>query len=308
MNIVFMGTPDFAVPSLKRLIEEYNVTAVLTQPDKPKGRGKKMAYSAVKEEALKYGIPIYQPIKLKEDGDLIETLKELKPDFMIVVAFGQILTKEVLDIPKFGCINLHASLLPMYRGAAPLNWAIINGEKVSGNTTMLMDVGLDTGDMILKDEVEITNNMTTEELHDILMIRGADLLVKSIEAIVDGNIVLQKQSDETFYAKMLDKDLANIDWNKSSEEIHNLVRGLNSWPIAYTSYKGERMKIYETEAVEDKTSKVPGTILDVSKNGVKVSCKESVLIIKKVQFPNGKPLTIEQYINGHEIEKNIVLG
>jgi methionyl-tRNA formyltransferase len=162
--------------------------------------------------------------------------------------------------------------------------------------------------MILKDEVEITNNMTTEELHDILMIRGADLLVKSIEAIVDGNIVLQKQSDETFYAKMLDKDLANIDWNKSSEEIHNLVRGLNSWPIAYTSYKGERMKIYETEALEDKTSRPPGTILDVSKNGVKVSCKDSVLIIKKVQFPNGKPLTIEQYINGHEIEKNIVLG
>jgi len=308
MNIVFMGTPDFAVPSLKRLIEEYNVTAVLTQPDKPKGRGKKMAYSAVKEEALKHGMPIYQPIKLKEDRDLIETLKELKPDFMIVVAFGQILTKEVLDIPKYGCINLHASLLPMYRGAAPLNWAIIKGEKVSGNTTMLMDVGLDTGDMILKDEVEITNNMTTEELHDILMVRGADLLIKSIEAIVGGNAVLQKQSDETFYAKMLDKDLANIDWNKSSEEIHNLVRGLNSWPIAYTSYKGERMKIYETEALEDKTSKAPGTILDVNRNGVKVSCKDSILIIKKVQFPNGKPLTIEQYINGHEIEKNIVLG
>jgi len=308
MNIVFMGTPDFAVPSLKRLIKEYNVTAVLTQPDKPKGRGKKMAYSAVKEEALKHGMPIYQPIKLKEDRDLIETLKELKPDFMIVVAFGQILTKEVLDIPKYGCINLHASLLPMYRGAAPLNWAIIKGEKVTGNTTQLMDIGIDTGDIILKDEVEITNNMTTEELHDILMVRGADLLIKSIEAIVDGNAVLQKQSDETFYAKMLDKDLANIDWNKSSEEIHNLVRGLNSWPIAYTSYKGERMKIYETEALEDKTSKSPGTILDVSKNGVKVSCKDSVLIIKKVQFPNGKPLTIEQYINGHEIEKNIVLG
>jgi len=308
MNIVFMGTPDFAVPSLKRLIKEYNVTAVLTQPDKPKGRGKKMAYSAVKEEALKHGMPIYQPIKLKEDRDLIETLKELKPDFMIVVAFGQILTKEVLDIPKYGCINLHASLLPMYRGAAPLNWAIIKGEKVTGNTTQLMDIGIDTGDIILKDEVEITNNMTTEELHDILMVRGADLLIKSIETIVGGNAVLQKQSDETFYAKMLDKDLANIDWNKSSEEIHNLVRGLNSWPIAYTSYKGERMKIYETEALEDKTSKSPGTILDVSKNGVKVSCKDSVLIIKKVQFPNGKPLTIEQYINGHEIEKNIVLG
>lgn len=308
MNIVFMGTPDFAVPSLKRLIEEYNVTAVLTQPDKPKGRGKKVAYPPVKEEALKHGIPVYQPIKLKDDAELTQTLKDLKPDFMIVVAFGQILTKEVLDIPKYGCINLHASLLPMYRGAAPLNWAIINGEKVTGNTTQLMDIGIDTGDMILKDEVEITNNMTSGELHDILMVRGADLLIKSIEGIVNENIVLQKQSDETFYAKMLDKDLANINWDMSSREIHNLVRGLNPWPIAYTDYKGERMKIYETEVLEEKTSMKPGTVLDVNKSGVKIACKESVLLIKKVQFPNGKPLTIEQYINGHEIEKNIVLG
>ncbi|MBE6086791.1 MAG: methionyl-tRNA formyltransferase [Clostridium beijerinckii] len=307
MNIVFMGTPDFAVPSLQRMIKEYNVTAILTQPDKPKGRGKKMAYSAVKEEGLKHEIPIYQPIKLKDDSDLIEKLKELKPDFIIVVAFGQILTKEVLDIPKYGCINLHASLLPMYRGAAPLNWAIINGEKSSGNTTMLMDVGLDTGDMILKDEVEITNNMTTGELHDILMVRGADLLVKSIEGISKGDIVPEKQGNETFYAKMLDKNIANIDWNKSAKEIHNLVRGLNPWPIAYTDYKNERMKIYETEVLKEKSNKEPGTIIDVSKNGVKVSCKEDVLLIKRVQFPNGKPLTIEQYINGHEIEENIIL-
>jgi len=308
MKIVFMGTPDFAVPSLKRLIEEYDVTAILTQPDKPKGRGKKMAYSSVKEEALKHGIPVYQPIKIKDDINLIQKLKELEPDFIIVVAFGQILTKEILNIPKYGCINLHASLLPMYRGAAPLNWAIINGEKVSGNTTMLMDVGLDTGDMILKDEVEITNNMTTGELHDILMVRGADLLIKSMEGIVCGNIVLQKQADETFYAKMLDKNLANINWNKSSMEIHNLVRGLNPWPIAYTNYKGERMKIYETESLEEQNLKEPGTIIDVSKNGIKVACKEGVLIIKKVQFPNSKPLTIEQYINGHGIDKNIILG
>lgn len=307
MNIVFMGTPDFAVPSLQRMIKEYNVTAILTQPDKPKGRGKKMAYSAVKEEGLKHEIPIYQPIKLKDDRDLIEKLKELKPDFIIVVAFGQILTKEVLDIPKYGCINLHASLLPMYRGAAPLNWAIINGEKISGNTTMLMDVGLDTGDMILKDEVEIPNNMTTGELHDILMVRGADLLVKSIEGISKGDIVPEKQGNETFYAKMLDKNIANIDWNKSAEEIHNLVRGLNPWPIAYTDYKNERMKIYETEVLKEKSNKEPGTIIGVSKNGVKVSCNEDVLLIKRVQFPNGKPLTIEQYINGHEIEENIIL-
>ncbi|EKQ54005.1 MULTISPECIES: methionyl-tRNA formyltransferase [unclassified Clostridium] len=307
MNIVFMGTPDFAVPSLSRLVKEYNVTAVLTQPDKPKGRGKKMAYSAVKEEALKYEIPVYQPTKLKEDATLIEKLKELKPDFMIVIAFGQILSKEVLDIPKYGCINLHGSLLPMYRGAAPIQWAVINGEKVSGNTTMLMDVGIDTGDMLLKDEVEITDNMTAGELYDILKERGADLLIKSIEGLVNGSITPEKQGDKTFYAKPLDKNIACIDWNKSSREIHNLVRGLNSWPIAYTSYKGERMKIYESEALEEKSTKEPGTIIDVTKNGIKVACKEGILLIKKVQFPNGKPLTVEQYINGHEIEKNIIL-
>lgn len=308
MNIVFMGTPEFAVPSLKKLIQKYNVTAILTQPDKPKGRGKKMAYSAVKEEGLKHEIPVYQPIKLKDDSELIAKLKELKPDFIIVVAFGQILTKEVLDIPKYGCINLHASLLPMYRGAAPLNWAIINGEKVSGNTTMLMDIGLDTGDMLLKDQIDIPENMTSGELHDILMIRGADLLVKSIEGIVNNTIKPEKQTDKTFYAKMLNKEIASICWNKTSKEIHNLVRGLNPWPIAYTQYKGERMKIYETEALSEKSIKEPGTILDVSKEGIKIACKDSVLMIKKVQFPNGKPLTIEQYINGHEIEKNIILG
>ena len=308
MNIVFMGTPDFAVPSFKKLIEEYNVTAVLTQPDKPKGRGKKMACSAVKEEALKHGITIYQPVKLKEDLELIQTLKDLKPDFMIVIAFGQILTKEVLDIPKYGCINLHGSLLPMYRGAAPIQWSVINGEKVAGNTTILMDVGIDTGDMILKDEVEITDNMTAGELYDILKVKGADLIKKSIDGIANGSLSPEKQGEETFYAKPLDKELANINWNMSSREIHNLVRGLNPWPIAYTDYKGERMKIYETEVSEEKTSSEPGTILDVNKRGVKVACKDSVLIVKKVQFPNGKPLTIEQYINGHEIEKNIVLG
>ena len=308
MNIVFMGTPDFAVPSLKKLVEKHNVMAILTQPDKPKGRGKKMAYSAVKEEGLKHDIPIYQPIKLKEDRELIDKLKEMKPDFMIVVAFGQILTKEVLDIPKYGCINLHGSLIPMYRGAAPINWAIINGEKVSGNTTMLMDVGLDTGDMLLKDEVEIPEDMTAGELYNILMERGSDLLIRTIDGIIDNTIVPEKQSDETFYAKMLDKNIAVISWDKTAHEIHNLIRGLNPWPIAYTEYKQERMKIFESEVINEKTSKSPGTIIEVSKKGMKVACKDSVLLVKKVQFPNKKPLTIAEYINGHEIEENIILG
>jgi len=302
-----MGTPEFSVPSLKKLIETHNVECVLTQPDKPKGRGKKMAYSQVKEEALKHDITVYQPIKLKDDRGLIEILKEISPDFIIVVAFGQILTREVLDIPKYGCINLHASLLPMYRGAAPLNWAIINGEKISGNTTMLMDIGLDTGDMLLKDEVTITENMTCGELHDILSVRGADLLLRTIDGIVNKTIIPEKQKEETFYAKMLDKKLAHISWNKTAQEIHNLVRGLNPWPIAYSNYNGDRMKIYETEVLYESSNKEPGTILNVDKNGIKVACKEGCLLIKKVQFPNGKPLTIEQYINGHEIEKDIIL-
>lgn len=302
MKIVFMGTPDFAVPSLEALIEKYGVEAVFTQPDRPKGRGKKMAFSPVKEVAVKHDIKVFQPEKLKDDRDAVEYLKELSPDFIIVVAFGQILTKEVLDIPKYGCINLHASLLPMYRGAAPINWVVVNGEKKSGNTTMLMDVGLDTGDMLLKDEVEITENMTAGELHDILMARGGNLLIETIEGLANGTIKGIKQEGETCYAKMLSKDTGKISWDNSAREIHNLIRGLNPWPIAHTTYKNENMKIYQSEVLSEDSNKEPGTIISVNKTGMKVSCKEGVLLVKKVQFPNGKPLTIEQYINGKDIE------
>ncbi|MDV4151221.1 methionyl-tRNA formyltransferase [Clostridium sp. AL.422] len=304
MKIVFMGTPDFAVPSLKKIIEVFGVEAVFTQPDKPKGRGKKIAYSPVKEVAIEQDIKVLQPTKLKNDIEAINYLKELEPDFIIVVAFGQILTKEVLDIPKFGCINLHASLLPMYRGAAPLNWAIIKGEKKSGNTTMLMDVGLDTGDMLLKDEVEISEDMTAGNLHDILMERGSDLLIKTIEGLYNKTIVPEKQIGETFYAKMLNKELALINWNNSAKDIHNLIRGLNPWPIAYTNYEDKPMKIYESKILNENTNKEPGTIVGVSKDGIKVATSDGVILIKKIQFPNGKPLTIEQYINGNEIKVN----
>ena len=302
MKIVFMGTPDFAVPSLEALIEKLGVEAVFTQPDRPRGRGKKMVFSPVKEVAVKHDIKVFQPEKLKDDREAVEYLKELKPDFIIVVAFGQILTKEVLDIPKYGCINLHASLLPMYRGAAPLNWVIINGEKKSGNTTMLMDVGLDTGDMLLKDEVEITDNMTSGELHDILMNRGGELLIKTIEGLADGSIKGEKQEGETCYAKMLSKETGKINWNNSAESIHNLIRGLNPRPIAHTTYKDENMKIYESEVLAESSNKEAGTIIEVSKKGMKVSCGKGILLVKKIQFPNGKPLTIEQYINGKDIE------
>ena len=308
MKIVFMGTPDFAVPSLKELIKKYDVKAVFTQPDKPKGRGKKVAFSPVKEVAVENNIPVYQPIKLKDDKEMIDKIKEINPDFIIVVAFGQILTKEVLDIPKYGCINLHGSLLPMYRGAAPIQWAVIKGEEKSGNTTMLMDVGLDTGDMLLKQEVEITPMMTAGELYDILKEKGSSLLIETIEKVSNNSITPVKQEGDTFYAKMLNKEMANIDWNNTAKNIHNLIRGLNPWPIAYTTYKGEKMKIFESKVLDNKKYEIYGKIINVSKKGISVTTKEGTLLITKIQFPNKKPLTVEQYINGHNIDENIILS
>lgn len=308
MKIVFMGTPDFAVPSFKALAEKFDVKAVITQPDRPKGRGKKIAFSPVKEAALEYNIPIFQPKRLKKDTETINKIKEIEPDFIVVVAFGQILSKEVLDIPKYGCINLHASLLPKYRGAAPLNWAIINGEKKSGNTTMLMDVGLDTGDMLLKQEVDITEDMTFEELHDILMEDGANLLVDTINKFEKNEITPIKQPEECeFYASMLDKKMAQIDWKLSAKRIHDFIRGINPWPVAYTHYEDKTMKIYSSKVIEESKNYAPGEIIDVSKDGIKVSCGSGCLLIDKIQFPGKKPLKVCEYIKGNSIEKGIVL-
>ncbi|SFB26781.1 methionyl-tRNA formyltransferase [Clostridium frigidicarnis] len=308
MKVVFMGTPEFAVPSLEILVEKFNVEAVFTQPDRPKGRGKRLAISQVKEIALKHNIPVYQPIKLKNDEECINVLKNLQPDYIVVVAFGQILSKEVLDIPKYGCVNLHASLLPKFRGAAPINYAVMMGEKVSGNTTMLMDIGLDTGDILLKDQCDIHENMTAGELHDKLMARGGDLLVKTLEDYAKGHIVPVKQGDESTYASLLNKEMAKIDWNKSAKEIHNHVRGLNPWPVAYTFYKDQSMKIYESSILSKSSKEAPGTILDVNKDGIEVATGDGVILIKIIQFPNGKPLKIEQYINGHSIDIKEILA
>lgn len=307
MNIVFMGTPDFAVPSLEELIKYHDVKAVFTQPDRPKGRGKKLAFSAVKEIAVKYDIPVYQPVKLKEEPEMIDMLKKMEIDFIIVVAFGQILTKEVLDIPKYGCINLHGSLLPMYRGAAPIQWAVINGEKESGNTTMLMNEGLDTGDMLLTQKVTITKEMTSGELYDILKMQGSKLLLETIEKVSKNEIIPIKQEGETCYAKMLDKNFAVIDWNNSAESIHNLIRGLNPWPIAFTTYEGQKMKIFKSKVIDDKKYKEVGKIIKVSKSGIEVSTSSGTLLIEMIQFPNGKPLEVKQYINGHSIKEGITL-
>ncbi|GKX66256.1 methionyl-tRNA formyltransferase [Inconstantimicrobium mannanitabidum] len=308
MNIAFMGTPDFAVPSLEKIIDKYGVKLVFTQPDRPKGRGKKLAFSAVKEVALNHGIEIMQPVKLRNDREAIEKLKSLDLDFIIVVAFGQILTKEVLDIPKFGCINLHGSLLPKYRGSAPIQWAVINGENVSGNTTMLLDEGIDTGDILLKNTVGVSEELTSGELYEELRYSGADLLVETIEKVYRNEIVPQKQGNAVGeYASQLNKEMALIDWNKSAKDIHNLVRGLNPWPIAYTHFEEDVMKIYKTKVLSSKSTKNPGTIENVDNTGLYVATGDNLLLVEKIQFPNGKPLEVKQYLNGHTIEQGIIL-
>ncbi len=308
MKIVFMGTPDFSVPSLKALIDEFEVMAVFTQPDRPKGRGKALAMSPVKEVALEHNIPVYQPENLRKEPEMIDMLKKMEPDFIIVVAFGQILSKEVLEIAKYGCINLHASLLPKFRGAAPINYAIMAGEKKSGNTTMLMDVGLDTGDMLLKNEVEIDEDMTFGQLHDVLMESGSSLLVETIKKLSKGEIAGEKQEDsKSCYAHKLSREMANIDWNKSSVEIHNFVRGLNPFPIAYTFYEDKMMKVISTKLLQEESSKKPGTILKVNNEGIRVATKDKVILITKIQFPNKKPLEVSEYIKGNKIEENIEL-
>lgn len=309
MNIVFMGTPDFAVPSLKAIIDRYGVKAVFTQPDKPKGRGKSVSMSPIKEEALKHNIPVFQPKSLRRDEELINQLKGMELDFIIVVAYGQILSKEVLDIPKYGCINLHGSLLPKYRGAAPIHYAIMKGEVESGNTTMLMDEGLDTGDMLLKNVVKIDENMTTAQLHDELMTSGAELLVNTLEGLINGKITPIKQGEsETCYASMLNKEMAKIQWNKSSKEIHNFVRGLNSYPMAYTFYDGISMKVIETRLTSIKSKEKPGTIISVNSEGILVSTSDNNILITRIQFPNKRAMMVEEYIRGNEIKVNEILG
>lgn len=309
MKIVFMGTPAFAVPSLKRLISEFNVELILTQPDRPKGRGNKVSMSPIKEVALENNIEICQPEKLKNSMETIERIKSIKPDYIIVVAYGQILTKEILDIPKYACINLHASLLPKLRGAAPLNWAIINGEKESGNTTMIMAKGIDTGDMLLSSKVSIDENMTFGELHDKLMEDGAELLYKTINMFTLGEIEPQKQNDEIHTkAPLLTKENTKIDWNKSAEEINNLVRGLNPAPGAYTYMKEEKVKIYNGDVVSSVNKERPGYVTEVGKDYIAISTGNGEYRIKKLQFPGKKPMEASEYIRGHKIDKDFVFS
>lgn len=301
MKIIFMGTPDFAVPSLCALDDRYGVSLVLTQPDKPVGRGKKVRFSPVKEEAMKRGIVVLQPERLRRDQEVITRMKSLEPDFIIVVAYGQILSEEVLAIPRYGCINLHASLLPKLRGAAPLNYALIEGYKETGNTTMLMDKGLDTGDMLLRETYPIDDNLNVEELHDRLSQSGGDLLLRTVEGLLNGSLTGEKQdSAESTYAPLITKETCEIDWNVSAREIHNRVRGLSPVPGAVSTLGQDRVKILETLVLNHDYPE-PGKIVEVSKDGILVAAGKGAVLIKRLQFPGKKPMAVRDFLNGHTV-------
>ena len=308
MKVLFMGTPEFAVPCLRILIDNnYEIVGVVTQPDRPKGRGNKLVAPPVKELAMLNNLNVFQPEKVKE-AEAVRIIKEMNPDIIIVVAFGQILSKELLEIPKYGCINVHASLLPAYRGAAPINWCIINGEKITGVTTMYMNEGLDTGDMILKDEMAIFNEENAEDLYNRLSLAGAQLLLKTIKEVETGTAIRTPQDDlKASYAPIIRKNLGKIDWNKSAESIVNLIRGTYPWPGAYSSYKGRSFKIISAQAIFDVTNKNPGRIIKADKDGMLVNCGKNSLLIKEIQFENEKRMTVDSYLRGHSIENSVEL-
>ena len=320
LNVLFMGTPDFAAESLKSLVEEkYNIVGVVTNPDRPKGRGMKMIASPVKEYALENGLDVYQPEKVKNNEEFIEKIKVLNPDIICVVAYGKILPKEILQIPKYGCINVHASILPQYRGAAPIQWAVLNGDKQTGVTTMYMDVGMDTGDIILVEKTDIGEEETTGELWDRLSKMGGKLLAKTLKQIEEGTAPRQKQSDNFTKAPMLNKEMSKIDWqNKTAKEIHNLVRGLNPIMGAYTFLNGKKIKIWKTKVrtenelleifpeLEEYFFKVKdlmaGTIMFASdKKGLFVKANEGIIQIEEIQGENAKKMPVGDFLRGNEI-------
>ena len=310
MNIIFMGTPDFAVESLAKIYENgHNIVAVVSQPDRPSGRGMKLVPTPVKEYALDKGLLVLQPEKIKNNEEFINEIKGFKPDVIVVVAYGKILPKDILNIPKYGCINVHGSLLPKYRGAAPIQWAIINGEEKTGITTMYMNEGMDTGDMILKQEVIIDDDDTYGTLYDKLKKVGGKLIVETLEKVADGLINREKQSEDFTIAPMIEKSIGNINWNKSANEIRNLVRGLNPMPGAYTFLDKEKLKIWKANIVPDifENDTVSGTVIKASQEeGLLVSTGDGILKIVELQMPNSKRMLATDYLRGHAIEEGTI--
>lgn len=311
MRIVFMGTPDFAVGSLKALTEsgEHEIVAVFTQPDRPKGRGNKMLMTPVKEYALEHGFEVHQPLKVK-DQEVIDLLQSFNPDLIVVAAFGQFLPKAILEMPKYGCINVHASLLPKYRGAAPIQYAIIKGEKESGVTIMQMDIGMDTGDMLSKVVVPIGEETTMGELHDALMEEGAKLLLTTIDGLEAGTVKAVPQNNaEATYATLLDRSMERIDWSKPAAEVHNLIRGFNPAPSTYTKLpNGKSLKLWCSRVTSETAKAVPGTVVEVSKKTFKVACGDVLLEILEVQPESKKRMPAQVFINGRGVQEGDVLG
>lgn len=304
MKIVYMGTPDFAVAPLRAMAEAgYEISAVVTQPDKPKGRGKVMMPTPVKEEALRHKIPVYQPLKVREP-DFLETLKEIAPDIIVVAAFGQIIPKAILTLPPFGCINIHASLLPKYRGAAPIQQAVIDGEKESGVTIQKMGEGIDTGDMIAKASVILSPDETGGSLFDKLSALGADLLVKTLPSVFDGTAVYEKQPEEspTPYAAMITKQMGLLDFTKGAQVLERLIRGLNPWPSAYTFLNGKTLKVWKSSVSEEKCSSMPGTVVRTDKKGIYVACGENVLVLEEIQLEGKKRMDADAFLRGYPVE------
>ena len=317
-----MGTPDFAVPVLEALIGAHQVIGVVTQPDKRKGRGKAVQFSPVKETALTHGIPVWQPVRVREESFLAQ-LEELAPDVIVVAAFGQILPERILNLPPYGCINVHASLLPKYRGAAPIQWAVIDGEKETGITIMYMEKGLDTGDMIKKASVAIDPKETGASLHDKLAALGGPLLLEALTELEEGRADPQPQKEEdSTYARMLSKDLGKIDWSRDAASIERLVRGLNSWPSAYTSLGGKTLKLWDTDVAgpqeaglsaesEDSmrsAGMTPGTVAAVTKNAIYVVTGKGLLRINELQLQGKKRMPVSAFLRGYHVEPGIVLG
>lgn len=304
MRIVFMGTPDFAAASLKKLIDEkYDIAAVLTQPDKPRDRGMKLSYSPVKELALENNIPVYQPTKLR-DGTATELIKSLRPDILVVVAYGRILPDDMLEVPKYSAINVHASLLPKYRGAAPIQWAVLNGDKITGVTTMYLASEMDTGDIIYTAETEIGEFETSGELFDRLMVMGAELLDRTLRDIEAGTAPrTQQDHSKASYVKMLDKSLSPIEWAKTPREIIKQIYGLQPWPVATAELDGKVFKIYSAEYTQNKTVKAPGSVVSAGKKGIEIACLGGeTLLITELQAAGKKRMKASDYLLGHPIK------
>ena len=308
MKVIFMGTPDFSVGTLEALIEAgHEVVLAVTQPDKPKGRGKEMQFTPVKKCAIEHGIPVFQPRRVRE-AECIEELRKYNADIMVVVAFGQLLPKEILEMTPYGCVNVHASLLPKYRGAAPIQWAIIDGEEVTGVTTMQMDEGLDTGDMLLKTEIPIEAKETGGSLFDKLAAAGAKLCVETLESLEKKEVTPIPQGETpTAYAKMIDKQLGNIDWTKTAVEVERLIRGLTPWPSAYTNWNGKVMKIWDAEAVSGAVDATAGTVVKVEKDAFYVQTGAGLLKVNELQIPGKKRMEVGAFLRGYQVKVGEIL-